>query len=110
MDKDSYRTKKVSEVIAHAAAEFIQRESNNMSMITVTSVKLSSDFQKGFISVTVFPEDQEPQALSFLKRNLSEFRDFIKSDTRLQHIPWFDFVIDQGEKNRQRIDEISHNI
>lgn len=109
-NENSHRKEKIVETIAHAAAEFIQSESNNNSMITVTDVNISDDFQKSTVFVTVFPEDFETPALDFLKRNLHEFRDFIKEKTRLQHIPWFNFQIDAGEKKRQRIEEISRDL
>lgn len=105
-----HRKEKINEIIAHTAAEFIQSESNGNSMITVTNVGVSDDFQKATVFVTVFPEDQEIKAMEFLKRNLHEFRDFMKSNTRIQHLPWFDFEIDGGEKKRQRIEEISRNL
>jgi ribosome-binding factor A len=105
-----HKKEKVSEIIGHAAAEFIQTESNRNSMITVTNVGISDDFQNAVVFVTVFPEDSETKALEFLRRNLHEFRDFIKSKTRIQHIPWFSFEIDGGEKKRQRIDEISRSL
>ncbi|HMO78664.1 MAG TPA: ribosome-binding factor A [Candidatus Paceibacterota bacterium] len=110
IDNHPHRKEKILEIITHSASEFIQKESNQNSMITVTRAELSSDFQKADIFVTVFPDDKEEKAIEFLKRNLNEFRDFVKSKTRLQHIPWFDFKIDQGEKKRQRIDELSLKI
>lgn len=110
MTEHPHRKKRILGVVSRAASEFIERESNGKSLITVTNVDLSTDFQKAVIFVTVFPDQEEKKAVDFLKRNLNEFREFIKSHTRLQHIPWFDFEIDRGEKKRQRIDEISREI
>ncbi|HRY30974.1 MAG TPA: 30S ribosome-binding factor RbfA [Candidatus Paceibacterota bacterium] len=110
MVEHPYRKEKILEIISRAAAEFIEKESNRKSLITVTKVELSTDFQKAIIFVTVFPDQDEEAAVNFLKRNLNEFRDFIKEKTRLQQVPWFDFEIDKGEKKRQRIEEISTEI
>ena len=110
MPGSPHRKEKIGEVIAHAAAEFVQTESNRNSMITITSVGVSDDFQNATVFVTVFPEDQEQVALDFLHRKLRDFRDFIKKKTRLQRIPWFDFKVDGGEKKRQRIEEISQSL
>ena len=110
MEENQHRKEKISGVIIEAAAEFIQRESNNNSMITATGVAISPDFQKATVFVTVFPEDKEIPAMEFLRRNLHEFRDYMKTKTRLQRLPWFDFELDAGEKKRQRIDEISRNL
>ena len=107
---DNRRKEKICEVVRLAAAEFVQIESNQNSMITVTSVELSKDFKNAVIFVTVFPEETEEKALAFLHRQLRFFRAFIKEKTRLQYIPWFDFQIDGGEKKRQRIEEISKNL
>lgn len=97
---------KFKEVIHRQAAEFVQQESNGQSMITITKVELDQDFQKAIIFVTVFPDHKQNAVLDFLKRQRSEFKHFIKSKTKLSKIPQFDFMIDLGEKSRQRVEEI----
>ncbi|MCX6738955.1 MAG: ribosome-binding factor A, partial [Candidatus Parcubacteria bacterium] len=62
------------------------------------------------VFVTVFPDAEEETALSFLKRKRSDFREYVKKNTRIKTIPVVDFEIDKGEKHRQRIDEISQGI
>jgi ribosome-binding factor A len=111
MEKNNIdKSTRITEIIQHAAADYIQRESNSNSMITVTNVALSPDFQKATIFVTVFPEDKEDPAIEFLRRNLHEFRDYLNEKTRLRNAPWLSFELDAGEKKRQRIDEISRNL
>lgn len=110
MEKAPHRKEKITEVIAHTAAEWIEKEGGPQSMITVTKVEMSSDFQKATIFVTVFPDEKEEKAMEFLNRNLHEFRDYVKEKTRLARVPWFSFSRDGGEKSRQRIDEISRNL
>ena len=105
----SDRQKKVQEEIRKLTGEFIASESNRNSLITPTSVSLSPDFKNCTIFVTVFPESYEENALSFLKRQRSLFKTFAKRKMNLRVIPFFDFKIDNGEKNRQLIDEISSN-
>lgn len=94
------------EVLAHAAAEFINLESNRESLITVTRAALSSDEKRATIFISVLPESGETAALSFLKRNRTEFREFAQKKTRVRVLPFFDFEIDYGEKNRQDIDTL----
>lgn len=106
MQENSHRKEKIIEVIHKAASEFIQRESNRDSMITVTRIELSSDLKKAIVLVTAFPEHKEEAAIDFLKRNRGEFRHFVNKNTKIQQMPWFDFEIDQGEKSRQKIDKI----
>ena len=88
------------------AGEFIQSESNYQSLITVTDVVVTDDFQKATIFVTVLPEQKQNAAIDFLKRQRKEFKSFIKKKSRMSRIPQFDFAVDFGEKHRQRIDEI----
>ena len=103
------REAKIEEVMKIAAAEFLLRESNRQSLITVTRVTMSDKLTKATILITVLPEDKEEYALEFARRNRSEFREYLKGHTRLQRLPTVDFQIDFGEKNRQRIDEISNS-
>lgn len=92
---------------AHLAAEFINKESNRQSLITVTGAIVSSDGKRCDVLLTVLPEDKEHDAVDFLSRKRSEFRDFVKMRVRGRTIPMFDFLIDTGEKNRQVLDQLS---
>ena len=101
------RDEKIIKIIKQAGADFLERESNGASLITVTDIKLSNDGKYATILFTVFPEDKQDAALEFAKRMRSEFKEYVKKNTKLGRIPLFDFEIDLGEKHRQRIDEIS---
>ena len=100
------RNDKAAEVIAHLAAEFLSRESNRMSLITVTDVDLARDMSQAIILVSVFPDDKAKGALDFMKRQRYDFREYVRQNSRLKRIPKFDFEIDAGEKHRQHIDEL----
>lgn len=104
------RDEKLKELIRETAAEFLQRESNYTSLITVTSVSVSDRGRRATIFITVLPEDKEEGALGLAKRKRGEFREFFSEKARVRALPFFDFAIDKGEKNRQHIDEISRNI
>ena len=101
------RSEKVREQIKHLAAEFLERESDRTTMITVTDARISDNFSRATIFFTVYPEDKEEVALSFANRHRSDLRDYTKKKMRIRRIPSFDFAIDKGEKNRQLIDELS---
>ncbi|HEY9583438.1 MAG TPA: ribosome-binding factor A [Candidatus Paceibacterota bacterium] len=98
------------ELIKTKAAEFLQRESNYTSMITVTDISVSEKSDRATIFFTVLPEEKEKAALDFVKRKRTEFREFFKKNSRLRSLPFFDFEIDKGEKNRQKIDEIGRSV
>ncbi len=76
-------------------------------MITVTDANISKDFKHSTIFFTAFPESKEQTALAFLKRKRSGFRNYVKSHTKFRRIPFFEFSVDAGEKNRQKIEELS---
>ena len=103
----SLRDERAEEFIKHLAAEFLQRESNGMSLITVTNVQLYNKRTRARILFTVLPEHKQPEAVDFANRKRNDFKDYVKKNARLQKLPQFEFAIDLGEKNRQRIDELS---
>ena len=103
------RNESIIKIIKKAAADFMQRESSGVSLITITDVRLSNDEKHANILFTVLPENKQDAALEFAKRMRSEFREYVKSNTKLGRIPTFDFGIDFGEKHRQKIDIISLN-
>lgn len=95
------------EELTHGAADFINRESNRNSLITVTRALPSKDKKRVTILVTVLPSEMEESALFFLKRKRSDFLSYLKKHTRIKRPPTIDFAIDMGEKNRERLDILS---
>ncbi len=104
----AHGTQKKEELLAHAAATFVNRESNRESLITVTHAELSTDEKRATIFVSVLPDSYEAHALDFLKRKRAELRTYVQKHVRLRVIPFFDFALDYGEKNRQEIDILSN--
>lgn len=101
------RQDKVRENIKHLVAQFLERESNGTSLITVTNATVSKDLKRATLFITVFPDSSEASALDFTKRKRSDLKSFIQSKLKMRVTPFLDFEIDQGEKNRQKIDELS---
>jgi len=100
------RNEKVANNIKELAAQFLGRENNKTSLLTVTTATLSPDLKRATIFITVFPTSKETSALSFVKRKRKELREFLKKNMPIKIIPFLDVAIDQGEKNRQKIDEL----
>jgi len=101
-----YRSEKITNHIKELAATFIEREAGPTSLITVTRVVLSPDNKKAKIMISVLPREKENAAYGFIKRNLGELRIHIKKGLKINPIPFLEVEIDEGEKNRQRIDEL----
>ena len=106
----SERRIRVGELIRDTAAVFLNRESNHLSLITVTRVTISKDFKNATVFFTVYPEEKEEEALHFAKRKRRDLKSYLKSHLKLRRIPFVDFEIDVGEKHRQKIDDIARAI
>ena len=105
----SQRNEKVANNIKELAAQFLGRENNRTSLITITACTVSPDLKRATIFMTVLPSSKEENALGFVKRNLKDLREFLKKNMPIKIIPFLDVAIDQGEKNRQKIDELLRN-
>jgi ribosome-binding factor A len=106
----SRRHIQVEEELAHMAGNFIAREVPNPSvvgLVTITRAKLSEDYKNVTVFFSVLPQTLEQEALVFAKRVRSDFREYIKKNSKLHPIPTVDFEIDIGEKNRQRVDDLT---
>ena len=100
------RNDRLISLFRELAASFIADEANTPPLITVTGARVSPDLGHVTIFVTVYPEKDEEQALHFLKRKGSEFRGYVKRKGNLKVIPFFEFGLDFGEKNRQHLESI----
>lgn len=101
------RHEQFAEAMRQSAAEFLGRESNRTSLITVTRVEIADNLKRATIFLTVLPDSEEEAALAFAKRKRGIFRGILEKELRLNPLPFIDFAIDEGEKNRQRLDELS---
>lgn len=104
-----HRKTKVEETLTHLAMDFLARESGVKALITVTHAKVGQTFKNVTVFFTVMPVSMEAQALKFAKRSRTDFRAYVKKNSFLHPIPVVDFEIDLGEKNRQRIDELTRS-
>ena len=103
------RNKKVANLIKELGAQFLERENNRTSLITVTSCSVSPNLKRATIFITVFPDKKETSALGFVKRKRRDLRTYLKKNMIIKNIPFIEIEIDGGEKNRQRIDELLRN-
>ena len=102
----SDRNEKLANLIKELSAQFLNRENNRTSLITVISCTTSPDLKRATIFITVLPDSKEHDALEFSKRKRGELREFLKKNMKTKIIPFIDIQIDRGEKHRQKIDEL----
>jgi ribosome-binding factor A len=101
------KREKMGEILHRLAADFVVREATPASLITVTRVVLSPSGKVAEVFFTTLPETQEDTALKFLERKGSEFMYYVREKSKIGIVPQLRFKIDYGERNRQRLDEIS---
>ena len=101
------KREKVGKIIHRMAAEFVRDEASKASLLTITRVELSPTGKEAKIYFTTLPESEENTALKFLIRKTPEFKKNIRDKSRIGIVPYVDFKIDYGERNRQRLDELS---
>ena len=92
--------------IKQLTAEFLARESNRASLITVTDFTLDKRDEHGLIYISVLPEEAEASALKFANRKLHELREFIGERIKVRRVPRLAFEIDKGIKNFNDISEM----
>lgn len=100
------RKEKLIILIKELSAKFLNSKDNKTSLITVTTASISNDFKKATVFLTVLPETKETEVLNFAKRQRKELRDFLKKNMSIKNVPFIEIEIDQGEKNRQRVEQL----
>lgn len=103
-----HKDEKIASLICHFAAEYFCLESNKNSLMTVTKTDILDKGKRAVVFFTTLPREKEKEALEFAKRRARDFRQFIMSKKSFGFAPKIDFCIDEGEHNRQRIDELSN--
>ncbi len=101
-----YKDEKAASLLSRFAAEYFSVESNKDSLVTITRVNMLDRGKRALIFFTALPQEKEPEALAFAKRRARDFRKFVMDKKSFGFAPRVDFAIDQGEHNRQRIDEL----
>jgi len=104
----NHKDERQAELLRELAAEYLLVESNTNSLITVTRVEMLDRGRRANILFTVLPTEMQDQALDFAKRRRNDFRKFLMDKKLFGFAPRIDFEIDYGERNRQRIDELSN--
>lgn len=105
-----FKDEKMSSLLHKFAAEYFSYESNKESLITITKTELGNRGKNAYIFFTALPVEKEEEALDFMKRRRNDFRKFVMSKKSFGFTPHFDFLIDKGEHNRQRIDELLNDL
>jgi ribosome-binding factor A len=101
-----YKDEKSASLISKFAAEYFCLESNQNSLMTIIKTEMSDRGRRALVFFTALPIEKETEALEFAKRRRNDFRQFVMAKKSFGFTPKVDFCIDEGEHNRQRIDEL----
>lgn len=96
----------LADQLKEAAATYVSLWSNRKSLITVTDIKLTRKADKATFLVSVFPPEAQGPAIGFLMRKRGECHNYLKDHVSVGRVPHVEFVLDEGEKNRQRVEEL----
>ena len=96
-------------ILTELAAKYIALEAGRNTLITPTRTELNGR-KNATIFVSVYPTEESDHALTFLTRHKDLFREYLKKTSRLAILPYITFEIDYGERNRQRLDELSREV
>lgn len=89
-----HRDERVLSAMMHAVAEYVGRESNRTSLITLTSGRLSPSGDELEILVSVLPKEQTGTAIDFLNRQRTEMNAFLKKRVSMRVFPRLTFLPD----------------
>jgi ribosome-binding factor A len=88
--------------ITKAAAEFVSRESNGRSLVTITRTTLDENGTHVTIYFSVFPDKDTHAVQDFLARRMTDFVTFMRSRIETRAIPRIRFL---PEPNKNAIEE-----
>ena len=106
MKEVSRRQLKMSGELKKVAGDFFAREASSHTLITVTDVDIAPSLTDCTIYITTIPANKQELALDFARRMRTELTTEIKKKMYLRSLPFVEVKIDEGERNRQRIEEI----
>lgn len=101
---NDFKEERMQQIIKELASEFLSKESNRQSLVTVTNVAFSTRSKEATIFISVLPDHKAAAALDFAQRKKVELRSYIKEKSRLSILPFLHIELDFGEKNRQNVD------
>ena len=104
------RQNRLTDLWRDHVAQFLEQVSDRSTIITVTHTELLEEGKVVKAFITVIPEEREVSSLEFANRKVGQLRAFVAEESKTEFVPRFTFVIDKGEKNRQRIDEIERTL
>jgi ribosome-binding factor A len=106
---DAARTRRLAERIAVIVAELLERRIKDprLGFVTVTEVRLTSDWREATVYYTVFGSaEEQAETAAALRSATGVIRSEVGRLIGLRHTPSIEFVADALPENAQRIDDL----
>jgi len=108
---DSTRQKKISRLIQKELADIFLKEGKIFSqgtIITVTIVRISTDFSIARVYLSIFPSKNSEEILNNIKKSSKQIRYDLgkRTRTQLRYIPELIFFIDDSLDYAEKIDKL----
>jgi ribosome-binding factor A len=106
------RMPKVNELLRANIAQAIREELEIPlgSVVSVISVKTSSDLHYARVYVSIVPDEGAQEILSLLNRHTKTIQSFLADNVVLRNTPKLQFVIDDVEQKAAEIDRLLDNL
>ena len=102
----SLRINKVNSLLRNLVSSFVGREFKSGTIITVTHVETSRDLRNAKVFVSIFPDSKSDDTLKLLEKKSRDLKKYVQPLLKMKFLPEFEFELDYGEKNRQKLEEI----
>lgn len=107
------RLQKINEFIYRFTSEYLERELDADSLVTVSEVSTSGNGQECKIGVTVFPFGKSQAVLKDIQKIIYEMQKKLNRTMKTRPVPKLIFEIDdsveKGSKVLQKISEVEKN-
>lgn len=105
-----HKEEKLVSLLAKVVANFFLRIDFKKILVSINRVELSKDSKIAKIYIGVYPDGNEAETLSTLKKKNKEIRKYALGQIRTRYLPHFEFIIDKGIKNLERMEEILQKV
>lgn len=93
MQKKPFRIGRAHRVLHESIADFLKAYANTEPFITISYIDLNKSGTTVTVYCSVFPKEQQEQALVFLARKERSCREYLKKHTALRIAPTVRFVL-----------------
>lgn len=108
------RVQKVAELLKQQLAimvkETIECGADELGIVTVTDVQVSSDIKKATVFISCLDKTGEREVLKRLTAKTRDFQHFLGRKLEMKFTPKLEFKIDTGLEEINHVEEILNNI